>query len=449
MRLPSLIALATLSTLTFAGIRTSLADDPAPASPPAATAEEQARIKQLVENLGSDDFRVREGATKELIEMGEKARPALEAAMKSPLPEVRFRADQILRRLDGQNRVKRFDEEAPMGPARPGEAPGGDWAGPHMGGDMRKWVEDAERRMRELQEEMERRFGRGFMRPAGPFGRRHYHQDGTDLTITPRGATLSVTEKGADGVETTKTYEGKDLAAILDAHPELKDKPGVAAVREAARADEQNREAEANRPWGVPGFSMRTDSQGVVVQVTPGHAKVTVTEKGPDGKPVTKTYEGKDLEEIKRAHPELAGKLGGFEFRVGPDGAGEPHDGFKWNPPTPFPTPFGREIPLPDGLPQATPETGPFGLALQAVDATLRSHLGLGEGKGAVVAAVRADSDAAKMGFQVHDVITAVNGTEVSFADDATSVRTLLRNAKDGALSIDVRRAGRTVTLTR
>src|SRR5436190_1756642 len=101
------LALAAAGLATFAGGRLLRADDPPPAPAPAPvpakptpapTAAEEARIKQLIDNLGSEDFRIREAATKELIELGEKARGALTTASKSDVPEVRFRADQILRR---------------------------------------------------------------------------------------------------------------------------------------------------------------------------------------------------------------------------------------------------------------------------------------------------------------------------------------------------------------
>ena len=75
----SRFAVATLVAgfVTFGGVRFLHADDPAPA--PLSDAE-ASRIKQLVENLGSDDFRLREAATKALIEMGEKARAAITQA---------------------------------------------------------------------------------------------------------------------------------------------------------------------------------------------------------------------------------------------------------------------------------------------------------------------------------------------------------------------------------
>ena len=88
--------------------------------PPAASAEEQERIARLVEDLGSADFRVREAATKALIEFGAKARPALEKAVTSDNPAVRFRADQLLQGLDGKKGEQKLGEDARPGRSQPG-----------------------------------------------------------------------------------------------------------------------------------------------------------------------------------------------------------------------------------------------------------------------------------------------------------------------------------------
>ncbi|MBL9086210.1 MAG: PDZ domain-containing protein, partial [Planctomycetia bacterium] len=98
-------------------------------------------------------------------------------------------------------------------------------------------------------------------------------------------------------------------------------------------------------------------------------------------------------------------------------------------------------------LPRATPQTGPFGLALGDVDDDLRGHLGLAEGDGALVLVVRDGSDAAKLGLQAKDVIVRVNDTVVkALADVGTAVRAV---PDGGALTIEVLRAGKPVTLKR
>ena len=71
-------------------------EEPSAPVAPSASPDEQAAIARRIDELGSPDFRVREGATKALIEFGAKARPALTKALESDNPAVRFRADQLL-----------------------------------------------------------------------------------------------------------------------------------------------------------------------------------------------------------------------------------------------------------------------------------------------------------------------------------------------------------------
>ncbi|MFC1524810.1 HEAT repeat domain-containing protein [Planctomycetota bacterium] len=53
------------------------------------------QIDKLIQQLGADDWEMREKATEELIALGHWARPGLESALNSPDAEVRTRAQQI------------------------------------------------------------------------------------------------------------------------------------------------------------------------------------------------------------------------------------------------------------------------------------------------------------------------------------------------------------------
>jgi hypothetical protein len=66
-------------------------------APPAAPLD---AAHQLVRQLGHDDFRVREAATKRLKDMGKTAMPALREALSSPDPEVCSRADALVRQIE-------------------------------------------------------------------------------------------------------------------------------------------------------------------------------------------------------------------------------------------------------------------------------------------------------------------------------------------------------------
>ena len=59
-----------------------------------------AKIPQLITELGDDKFEVRERAVKQLQALGELARPALTAALKSKDLETVFRAKHVLGQLD-------------------------------------------------------------------------------------------------------------------------------------------------------------------------------------------------------------------------------------------------------------------------------------------------------------------------------------------------------------
>ena len=57
-------------------------------------------IAHLIELLNNDDWLTREKATEELMAIGEPAIPALKEAQKSPEPEVRMRANLILKKIE-------------------------------------------------------------------------------------------------------------------------------------------------------------------------------------------------------------------------------------------------------------------------------------------------------------------------------------------------------------
>lgn len=58
------------------------------------------KIEQLIEQLGSSKFRIREAAAKELLALGKRAIPALRKALRSTDPDVRLRAQLLLNEID-------------------------------------------------------------------------------------------------------------------------------------------------------------------------------------------------------------------------------------------------------------------------------------------------------------------------------------------------------------
>jgi hypothetical protein len=69
----------------------------------------EAQIKNLIEQLGADEYEAREEATMKLIELGEKVVPYLEQATKSDDPEIAWRCRRILRAI--KKKVFRSQQE--------------------------------------------------------------------------------------------------------------------------------------------------------------------------------------------------------------------------------------------------------------------------------------------------------------------------------------------------
>lgn len=74
----------------------------------AISAADRAKAAGLVRRLGSDEFREREQAERELAAMGRLARPALAAAGTDPSPEVRARVGRLLPKAEAADRRARL-----------------------------------------------------------------------------------------------------------------------------------------------------------------------------------------------------------------------------------------------------------------------------------------------------------------------------------------------------
>lgn len=420
-------------------------DEPAA---PAVSPEMQARIAKLIEQLGADDFRAREAASRELEGLGAEAKEALAKAVRtSESPEVRWRAEQLLRRLEGSGEKPLGGDREARGPGAPRGEPRDPFA------EARRLIEEWTKGMKKLGEEP-------WAAPFGPLpwgplsGPRRVEVPGLVLERTgPGQMQLRAKRKTDGGEEIEDVYEGHSLRDILHRHPELERLPGM---------DELKRK-EAERSWpgfedflerrlphirvepfaggGGSGFSFST-SQGI--EVTQGADGVTVRlrEKDENGEEQVKEYKGESLEQLKRDHPELREKLKGFGFqlRFGPPEIiwpGRQRDRLRPRAPT-TPRP---EAPRPEA-PQAR-----FGLTVVEVDEALASHLGLAEGMGALVVAVEPGSQAAQLGVQRNDILVRIDGVEVGF--DTAAERLRKAAASKAPLSVHIVRRGANLTLSR
>jgi hypothetical protein len=451
--LPGFLALLTLPVW---------AEDPAPQAPAApqaapgpaaASAAQQAEIQDLIQKLGHPDFETRQRASKRLLEIGEPARKALDQTMNhSDDMEARWRAEQILRRLDRS--VEKPLGSNPESPPRPAPAPR-----PQIGiGPMPPaWpgsrIDDLERRLEEMRRKMDEQFGR-----FGPVEKKEVLEaPGLKLRIDVWGLiptlTLEVLPKEGDPRTRRPMYRGRSLDEILRRHPELQRHEGMGALKEKYDAFRKANRAlfpfdeffrpDARRTQGK--MKMVSGGREIEIDSNGERTKVRVTERGKDGRPVTREYEGKDLEQIKREHPELAPLLGSFgvvSLRLGPTqlfrdrlrpkkGAGP---GTSPRPPVVTPRP--------------TAEQGAFGIRARVVPEVLASQLLLAPKQGMMVERVVPGSQADALGLRQYDIVMSVNGQPVT--DLHTAIGILKMSAEDSApLTLEVIRAGKRMMLKR
>jgi len=164
----------------------------------AAVALPDATPEELVKKLGSEEYETREQATKDLIAMGEKAVPALKAALESDDLEVSLRAGRALRAIEGTK-------------SRAGAAEG------REGGKL----------------------------PGEPGA-----TTSSQVSVEMRDGKVKVRRKVVEnGVETEQEYEGESLEQLKRDHPELKDALGDLDVRTRTGRDPLDAE-DFWRDWG-------------------------------------------------------------------------------------------------------------------------------------------------------------------------------------------------------
>jgi hypothetical protein len=104
----------------------SAADDPRPCLSPrdggeyecvAEQAKSKKEIQRLIDQLGNERFKDRERATQKLSKLGKPALPSLKEATKSPDPEVRRRAQQLVERIESRPAQPIDPQFAPRMPA--------------------------------------------------------------------------------------------------------------------------------------------------------------------------------------------------------------------------------------------------------------------------------------------------------------------------------------------
>lgn len=447
-----ILASVLLAAVLLAAVPLRAEEPPAPAPAPApAPKPDEATIQRLVDDLGSADFARREQASRELLALGESARGALEQAMKSSdNMEARWRAEQILRRLDreGERPIGRGAE--PLRPqSEPRVAPPGTPPGTPPMPPPRSMREEMERRMEEMRRLFDgfspRGFGPGGFGDFGPSSER-FEAPGLRLDAEVFGGML-VQVTLFDHAE-PRVYRGRTLEDILERNPELEQLGGMEELKKKwaafKRANPSLFRGGLGRIQPRAGFSFTQSSQGVEVVQDGDGVTVRIREKDENGAMTVREVKGATLDEIKEKYPELREKLESFGMTVQLG----PVQIFRRRP-------GERQLPVPVAPPQ-TEVTPPdqdvtpaiFGVRIVAPEPVLAVHLGLEPGHGALITQVIPATQAAAMGLERYDVIVSVNGERVTDHREAAQV---LREAgsKRSPLLLEVIRRGRHITLER
>ncbi len=349
-------------------------------------------------------------------------------------------------------------------------------------------MRDLERRIHSLKKRLEKeRLGAG--KVPGKQGRviERSSESEIQMRMGKDGVRVEIKEKGSDGKVKKRVYEDKDLKSLLRAHPELKKKIAVGGgvgfsgfsmpdlkfgfklgpngkffglpqlggelemLREFMKEMQQMGGGGFGwspfGPQGFPGGSSWQKPQnwappapvppapgqkgnGVRVfkinQGKHGKARVRIEVRTPNGR---RAYEGKNLKEILRKHPELRGKIQQkkskglqpeFRFRKGKVDSRPPS-------------------PIQDG-----PKLGIF-LKENALNSAIREYLDIPEGAGLWVQKIVPGSLAERMGMREKDILLRLNGRLIKGPRDVAKVLGELED--DAPVKAEVLRRGREVVL--
>lgn len=169
-------------------------------------------VRKLIGQLGDNDYATRKKATEELIKIGKPAIDTLkQVARSSKDPEVRWRAESILGKIQAAENLKRPSGDRPGAREFPFPAPRG-----QMPDEMQKLF-------RRFRQEMFGPGGQGFRNFSWSTGngerRLTVNEGGTryDFTRAKNGSFKITTQKGSD----KKSYSFKDEATFKAKQPQL------------------------------------------------------------------------------------------------------------------------------------------------------------------------------------------------------------------------------------
>lgn len=369
------------------------ASDAAKAPPPAAEAKEPKasrdarRMRDWVEDLGSPEYGVRRRAAEALRDAGEKAEPALKAALESDDPEVRWQAKMILQDLDD---------------ARAAEA---------------KRAEEAKRLAEEAAQEKERRARAPRDRVARPVP-----PDDIERMI-PGPMPGDFREMFREMDEIMRQMEVLRGEALRFDIPLPEGIPGAGGVPQKVEIEVWDNGQHAKYEEGVD-----------------GSVKARIEE---DGK--VKTFEAKSRAEFMKEHPDLAKRFGLAPGRAGA-ALRDPFGDLGFGPRIAIPRDRAIRRPRAEARAPAREEKPPaaeparLGIGADEMPEALRAHLKVAAGQGLLVREVFPETLAERLGIERLDVLLKVAGKPVATPEDVSNA---LEGAKAGEdIEVEVLRAG-------
>ncbi len=375
------------------------------------------RVRKLIADLGNPDFKAREKATEELIQIGEPGLAQVRKALESPEEEVKARAKRIIEAIEKASASK---QEGKAG----GSAPGAGEAG--------RRLELKEQNVRKLLDEMMKRMLKD--------------REGSDREDSgePEGPGRAMD----DLLKELDDFFGKDdfwglKPGDREGWKEFWKKWSERQARAFPELDELKKwsrkleeEIERIRKAQVPGrnlrqsitigngsFRMTSVADGETVTYSREQdGSVRLEVEGKEGK---KTYAAASEKEFREKYPEEIKKYvdGRFTSRFSVRFGGPGLRGH-----------FGRPVPVQDRL----------GITAAPVGEILQSHLKLDPGSGFLVMEVAEGSEAAGWGIAQYDIVLSLGGAPV---DSLEGFKAALAAVEPGSeLSIGIiRRAERTV----
>jgi hypothetical protein len=425
-----------------------------------------ARIRQLIAQLGDEDSNVRDKATSELGKVGKPALDALRAATKSTDAEIAWRAEQLVSAIESGRAVAGANADA----SAEADTDAGTSIVRFPGGRIQVFVKSLS------------------VNPSG--------SENIERTQTAEGkVTVTIRKKDKDGKEHVETYVADSPEEFAKKFPEIDKRIGFAGINvrigelPQLRGDfkenwkkERNRIDEMLKKFSDEDFvKLPDDIVDRMRRVLPldemlerifdedflldkdrfgkrleqSRRRIDEMIKGLRPRDESEGDEESDFGRLEQLLRDSQRRLDELMARIrsgGEEADGSSQDpGWRWDRSNGRDRDFGNE-PAPqegggesDGTHSEAAVEWNFGAEVGLVDDALRGQLDLPEGEGVIVHSVTKGSGADQAGFRQYDIVLSVNGEKVQNKWDFR--RMVLEGLKKRDVAVDVVRKGERMTL--